>query len=235
MTDEATSNNGTEIVVTDTGVPNWFIDEGIPGVGVRPDWLPTKFKSTADLAKSYNELEKRVGTAPEEYDLSKSKFIDPDYAPIQDFMAFAKDKRVPQEVMDKMVDAIDKYMGEFTPDAAEEMKLFGDNANERLTTLDNWAKANLSDGAVNALMNSLKSADAIKALEEIRGKMMNSSTLIPAGNDGGVNNTATLKDLQDEMGKNLQKYTEDPVYRREWQARLAIAAKSSGAVDKVGG
>lgn len=37
----------------------------------RPDWLPEKFKTPEDFAKSYSELEKKIGTqpkAPDEYD-----------------------------------------------------------------------------------------------------------------------------------------------------------------------
>jgi hypothetical protein len=37
--------------------------------GDRPDWLPEKFKSPEDLAKSYSELEKKfASTVPESYD-----------------------------------------------------------------------------------------------------------------------------------------------------------------------
>jgi len=41
----------------------------------RPEWLPEKFKTPEDLAKSYSELEKKVsGTkAPEKYDWSMTK------------------------------------------------------------------------------------------------------------------------------------------------------------------
>jgi len=37
----------------------------------RPEWLPQKFKTGEDLAKSYGELEKKIGAytgAPEAYD-----------------------------------------------------------------------------------------------------------------------------------------------------------------------
>ena len=41
----------------------------------RPEWLPEKFKSPEDLAKSYTELEKKVSgsKAPESYDWSMTK------------------------------------------------------------------------------------------------------------------------------------------------------------------
>jgi DNA repair ATPase RecN len=215
--------------------PKWFIDEGIPGVGERPSWLSDKFKTAADLGKSYSELEKKFGTAPEEYDFSKSRYLDPDYAPFQDLKQLAKDKRVPAEVMDKMLESVDKYMDEFSTDPQDEIKKLGDNATERLTTLDNWAKANLSKDSYEVLTSNLRTADSIKALEELRGKMMSTNPHVPNGNDGATHNTATLEDIKMELSNNLQKYKTDPKYQKDIQSRLEIAAKNvPGFVDKVG-
>lgn len=225
-----------EVVTPPVASPSWFLDEGVPGVGERPGWLSDKFKTAADLAKSYSELEKKFGTTPEEYDLSKSKFIDPDYEPFQDFLTLAKDKRVPKEVVDKMVESFDKYMDEFSIDPHEEAKKLGDNAGERLKTLDNWAAANLSKESYAALTGSLRNADGIKALEELRSKMMTSSTMVPPGNDGGANTSATLEDIKTELNNNLQKYKTDAVYRKDLQTRLEAATKASPTnyIDKSG-
>jgi hypothetical protein len=214
--------------------PSWFIDEGIPGQGERPSWLPDKFKSVADLARSNAELEKRLGTVPDNYDFSKSRFLDPDYVPFQELASTAKDKRVPQEFIDKMIESVDKYVDEFRVDTAEELKRLGDNAKERVQVLDNWAKANLSKEAYEGLTNSLNNAEAIKALEELRGKMMSNTPQVP-NNQGNVNGSASLEDLKMELQTNLQKFKDDPKYRVDLQKRLEIAAKNTpGFVDKVG-
>jgi hypothetical protein len=215
--------------------PKWFIDEGIPGVGERPLWLNEKFKSTADLAKSYHELEKKVGTAPEDYDFSKSKYLDPDYVPFHELKQIAKEKRVPQEVIDKMLESVDKYMDEFTTDDKAELEKLGPNALDRITTLNNWAKANLSRESFEALTGDLKSAESVKALEELRSKMMSSDPQIPNGNNGAVHNTSSLEDIKLELQNNLVKYKTDPNYRRDLQGRLEIAAKNTpGFIDKTG-
>jgi hypothetical protein len=214
--------------------PTWYIDDARPGIGDRPSWLNEKFKSAADLAKSYHELEKKVGTAPEEYDLSNSRFLDADYVPIQELLQVAKDKRVPKDVIDKMVDSLDKYMDEFSIDYSEEANKLGPNAKERLSTLDNWAKANLSEASYEALTSNIKSADAIKALEEIRGRMMSNTPMVPSGNDASSSNVATLDDVRTELSNNLEKYKTDPHYRKDLQSRLEMASKSSNFIDKVG-
>lgn len=234
MTDIVTSETPTETTAAIPVAPSWFIDEGIPGIGDRPSWLNDKFKTAADLAKSYHELEKKVGTAPEEYDISNSKFIDHEYGPFQDFLALAKEKRVPKEVVDKMVDSFDKYMDEFSIDYSEEAKKMGENANERLATLDNWAKANLSEASYEGLIGSLRTAESIKALEELRGKMMSNNTMVPNGNDASSTNVATLDEIKAELTSNLEKYKTDSGYRKDLQARLELASKNSNYVDKMG-
>lgn len=213
---------------------NWYVDEGRPGDGDRPEWLDSKFKTAADLAKSYRELEKKISTPPEEYDISKSKFLDGDYEPLQEFLKLAKDKRVPKDVVDKMVESIDKYMDEFSIDYEEEGKKLGDNAKERLKTLDNWAKANLTESSYVALTGNLRNAESIKALEELRGKMMSDNTVIPNGNDGGAASVTTLDDLRSELSNNLAKYKTDAKYRAELSQRMEVAAKNSNFIDKVG-
>lgn len=215
--------------------PSWFIDEGIPGVGERPAWLADKFKTVADLGKSYSELEKKVGVAPEDYDFSKSKYLDPDYVPFQELKQVAKDKRVPQDVIDKMLESVDKYMDEFSTNDEDEIKKLGDNAQERLTTLNNWAKANLSKDSYEALTSNLRNAESVRALEELRGKMMSNNPHVPNGNDGATHNVATLEDIKMELSNNLGKYKTDVAYRNDIQKRLEIAAKNApGFIDKMG-
>lgn len=214
--------------------PTWFIDEGIPGSGDRPTWLPDKYKTVAALAKHTSELEKRLGSTPDNYDLSKSKFLDPDYEPFQELQSFAKEKRVPQEVMDKFIESVDKYVDEFRTDYNEEVKSLGDNAKERIALLDNWAKANLSNDAYEALTQSINSAASVKALEELRGKFMSNTPQIPSSN-GLVSEQNSVEDIKLEMANNLEKYKTDENYRKDIRKRLEVAAKNMpGFIDKMG-
>jgi hypothetical protein len=213
--------------------PSWWISDGNPGQGERPDWLPEKFKSVSDVAKSYSELEKRVGSAPKDYDLSKAEsWIDPDYAPFQEMMQFAKEKHVSQDVFDKVLDSVTKYLDEFNVDYNEERAKLGDKVDERLGVLDNWAKSNFSEDTYNALSNSIQTADGIKALEEVRNKMNSNATVIPNTNLGAQADVPSLQDIQSELNNNLTKYKTDPAYRRELQAKMELASKNSGFEEK---
>lgn len=229
--DTTGSNNSTP--PPDDNTPKWWIDEGVPGIGERPTWLGEKFKSVADLAKSQLEMEKRLGSPAEAYDFSKSKYLDPEYAPFQELQEFAKSKRVPAEVMDKVLESVDKYMSEFSTDFAEEAQKLGENAKERLTILNNWAKANLSEDSFYALTGQLTTAESIKALEEIRNKMMSNAANVPPGNDDGGKGVSSLEELQAELNNNLDKYKTDPKYRAELKGKIEAAARQSSFVDKA--
>ena len=212
---------------------SWWIDEGMPGTGERPQWLPEKFKSVADMSKSYNELERRVGSAPNEYDTSKAKsWIEPDYAPIKDMLEYAKSKHVSQDVMDKMFESVGKYLDEFNIDYNEERTKLGDKAEESLNVIDNWAKSNFTPETYDALTNNLRTADAIKAIEEVRTKMNSNTTAIPSTQHDLNSAAPSLQDIQSELTKNLDKYKSDPAYRREIQSKMELASKNSGYQDK---
>lgn len=219
---------------TEVQEPKWFIDEGLPGMGDRPSWLPDKYKTVAELARSNAELEKKLGTAPDKYDFSKSRYLDPEFAQFKELQSLAKEKRVPQEVMDKFLESVDKYVDGLTPNMEDEIKSLGDNGKERVDILDNWAKANLSKEGYEAISKSIDNAGTIKALEELRGKFMSNTAQVP-GNNGNVANSASVDDIKIELTNNLQKYKDNPDYRKDIQKRLEVAAKNTtGYIDKIG-
>lgn len=224
-------NNNPE---TPPPAPSYFIDEGIPGVGAKPEWLPDKYKTVADLAKAHSELEKKMGHVPEQYDISKSRFLDGEHDAIKDFLNTAKDKRVPKEVIDKMVDSLDNFMGQFDVDIEAERKKLGDDAPKRLEIIDNFYKANLSETAYKALVNNIQDADAISALDELRTKFMSDTPVIPSGNDQANNSIATVDSLKKEISDNYPRYKTDEKYRNDVNARMTVAVKATGMIDKHG-
>lgn len=201
---------------TQTQEPAWWLDDNTPGHGERPDWLPSQFKKASDVAKSYQELQKRFGEAPNEYSWEAGKsWVEPDYEPFQELAQFAKSKRVPQDVMDKMLTTVGKYLDEFGIDYEAEKAQLGEKADERLNLLNNWAKSNLSETSFHALTSNLRTADAVMALEELRTKMLGQNTMIPGNEQAQGDGVHTLEDLQAELTNNIDKYKKDPRYRRE--------------------
>jgi len=200
---------------------------------VRPDWLPERYKTPQDFAKAYTELEKRLGTAPSEYDFSAGEsWVDTEYEPFNDMAEYAKSKHVPQDVMDKMLSTVGTYLDEFKTDMTEERTKLGENAQERLQVLNNWAKANFSEAAFAGLTENMRTADAIIALEEVRTKMIGNDTRIPTGNEDTVDNGLSLEAVQQELTDNIEKYKTDPIYRKTLQQKIASVSKDGDFVDK---
>lgn len=224
------TSNGAESPTANE--PTWWWDKATPGQGERPDWLPEKYKSAEDTARAFKELEKRLGGAPEQYDWSKgSGWVDPDYQPFHDMAAFAKSKHVPQEVMDNMLDTVGKYLDEFNINYDEEKAALGENAEERLRVLNNWAKSNFSEDTYRSLTSNLRTADAVKAIEEMRTKMIESNTTIPTGNEVSQP-TYTMEEIQKEMTDNIETYKKDPAFRKQIQQKISAIANQTAYVDK---
>lgn len=215
------NNEGNPESGAGSDTPSWYWDSNTPGQGDRPDFLPDKYKSVADVAKAYKELEQRLGQAPNEYDFSKGEsWIEPDYEPFQHMADFAKQHHVPQAVMDKMLETVGLYLDEFKTDMNEEKAKLGEKASERLQVLNNWAKSNLSEKAFQVLSGSMRTAEAIEALEEIRNKMMSQNTMIPNGNASATSAGVTMEEYRSELQANYQKYKTDPHYRKEMERKL---------------
>ena len=205
-----------DAALSNTPEPSWWLDDNTPGVGERPDWLPNQFKKASDVAKSYAELQKRFGEAPNEYSWEAGKgWVEPDYEPFQELAQYAKSKRVPQDVMDKMLTTVGKYLDEFGIDYEAEKTALGDNADQRLDVLNNWAKSNLSESSFHALTSNLRTADAVMALEELRSKMLGQNTMIPGNEQSQSDGVFSMEDLHAELRDNMDKYKKDPRYRKE--------------------
>jgi hypothetical protein len=206
---------------SDSPSTGWFWDANTPGQGDRPEFLPEKYKSVADVAKAYKELESRLGTAPKEYDFSKGdSWMEPDYEPFHEMAEFARSKHVPQDVMDKMLESVGMYLDEFRTDMGEEKAKLGEKATERLQILNNWAKSNLTEKSFNALTAGMRTADQIEALEEIRNRMLNNTTMVPGGNTSVATGGMTLEEYRSELNANFAKYKTDPAYRKDMEKKL---------------
>ena len=143
--------------------PKWWIDEGVPGTGDRPNWLPDKFKNVKEVVTSFSELEKKLGSPPvNDYDFGEyAEDFDKNHEAFKELEAYAKEKRVPQEVFTKMLESVAKYGKSMVPNEGAEKAKLGPDADKRLEVLNNWAKANLSKTAYEALSQNLTTAESV--------------------------------------------------------------------------
>lgn len=235
MLDEAHEVTSTESVETPTesSEPTWWIDDNLPGVGDRPEWLPEKFKTISDMSKSYSELEKRFGTAPKEYDFSKAEgWLDVGSDIAKNIAAAAKEKGVPQDFMDTVLENIGQQLQSETIDFATEKAKLGDNADERLSQLNTFYKSKVGEDAFKALADSMQTAESIMALEKVMDMVNDNMTKVPGDNESSSGGE-TLEEIQQEISKNFEKYKEDPKYRAEMQRKFEKVAAGSGYTEKT--
>jgi len=77
LENEGKAEEGKEPVTPDTSngtetQSDWFYTDGVKGNGDKPEWLADKYKSVADKANGYSEIQKKFSNftgAPEKYDL----------------------------------------------------------------------------------------------------------------------------------------------------------------------
>lgn len=205
---------------------NWFWDEGIPGTGARPSFLPEKYKTVAEVAKAQRELETRLGSAPPDYDFTKaSDFIPSDSPHLKKISDHAKQRHVPQDVIDVVMEGVGDHLRSVRPNKEVELSKLGAEAEKRLELLSNWAKSNLSEKAFKTLTTSsaLNTAEMVEALEEIRSKSLSSITNVPNGNETGLNGSYGVSDYRAEISANYERYKSDPTFRSQLDTKFERA------------
>jgi len=213
----------------------------------RPSHVPEKFwdnESKAvrhdDVLKSYNELSSRFGAftgAPESYEFSLSEdliargvSLDADNPLIAQFTEMAKASNMSADMANKLVNMFveGQYAGSIGAEEAEtariseEMAKLGDNAQQRISNITNWARANLSPEHLAGLEESATTAAGVQAIEALIAKTRNAPMQQSAVGNAGAMSMTELQALQfakDEHGN--RKMQTDPAYRKMVQEKFA--------------
>lgn len=205
--------------------PEWYLDDNTPGAGARPDWMPPNYKKVSDIAKSYTELEKKLGAfkgAPEKYDVASMELDENDFV-LQELSSVGKELNMSQEAFQKVVGRL--LSAQETHDKAyleDQVAALGPDGTRMLTEYKNWTKDYLTPEAQEVVGSWVKTADDLK----IFNKIMASTTMSNVPNLNSVhmaNNFETVADLRKELTENLDKFEKDKNYRENWISRNARA------------
>lgn len=220
MSDDIENNQG------ESQEPAWWLSKDTPLQGDVPEWMPSQFKSVEALATSYKELQKRMGQAPDSYDLTKGGgWMDAEHQGFKELVDMGQKMRVPGEFMDKVLESVGGYMDGFSFKPENVISALGENAQERLSTLENWGNANFGEDVFAALTDNITTAEGVLALEKIRSAIMSNETVFP-GNETTQQKASTVESIQNEMRENLSKYESDPSYRADIMNRLDLATQN---------
>lgn len=218
-------------VEPDPNKPVWMLYGDVKGQGEMPAWyLADKYKTVAEQAKAYPELQKRFGAftgAPKEgkYEAPplpegvEGEFLT-DHPVFESFTKWALENQVSQKGYNDVLGMLAVYEASQAPDFEVAKKEIGDEADKRIEAVSLWAKANLDaegyKGYVAAL-GGTNAAAVFKTIEAITAKARQPARAKPGEivGDEPVSPLAEINALQAKVnpvsGKRF--YEEDANYR----------------------
>ncbi len=184
----------------------YFLAEGIKGTGETPEWYKAdKYQSVAEQAKAYTELEKKFGGfkgAPKD-GYTAPEGVEQDDALLAELTEFAKDTNMSEEAYGRaweLLTAQEQAVEEIT--AEQEMAKLGDNATQRLKTVEGFLKNNLDADTYTEVQDLVTTAESVKLIEAIVKATVPAKLPI----EGGEHPTGlTWADVEAEMFKKDEK------------------------------
>jgi len=184
------------------GDGEYFLTEGIKGSGDSPEWYKAdKYKSVAEQAKAYTELEKKFGSftgAPKD-GYSGPEGIESDDALLQELTEFASKTNMSQEAFGEAWELLSAQSGAAeTVSREQEIAKLGDNAGERIKNVEGFLKNNLDSTDYDQVMNLVTDARSIELVEAL----VKATSPVKLPIDGGHSPTGmTWSDIEAEMFK----------------------------------
>ena len=199
----------------------------------RPEWLPEKFNSPEDLAKSYNELSQKLGSKDE--DIRNQLIEEIQAEAFADRPETAGDYQLPDIINEE--EAVDNELlrwwsghsfnngfsqEEFEegikiyadsvlgsqPSYDEEVAKLGDNAEARIDAASLWANKFFPESALPAIEKMCESHEGIIVLETMMNSMKDGSF---------AGDTASASELNEA---DLRKMMDDPKYWKDRDPHL---------------
>lgn len=168
---EATSDTLLDNAEPTLDQGEYFLAEGIKGAGETPEWYKSdKYQSVAEQAKAYTELEKKFGGfkgAPKD-GYTAPEGIESDDALLSELTEFAKDTNMSDEAFGRAWDLL-SAQEQAVEEVSQEMEMqkLGDNATQRLKSVEGFLKNNLDADTYSAAQELVTSADSVALIEMI--------------------------------------------------------------------
>ena len=176
MEEQAVESNDTLQSLVDAAEPTlgegeYFLSDGIKGVGDQPEWYKAdKYKSVAEQAKAYTELEKKFGgfTGAPKDGYSVIEGVESDDALWQELVSFGEKTNMSQSAMNdawELLSAQDQATEEVSMEV--ELQKLGDNGVERVKVVEQYMKNNLDGDTYERLRYAVNSAEAVELIEAL--------------------------------------------------------------------
>lgn len=184
------------------GDGEYFLTDGIKGTGDSPEWYKSdKYKSVAEQAKAYTELEKKFGSftgAPKD-GYAGPEGIEGDDALLQELTEFASKTNMSQEAFGEAWELLSAQNGAAEEVSREqEIAKLGNNAGERIKNVEGFLKNSLDAEDYENVMGLVTDARSIELVEAL----VKATSPVKLPIDGGESPTGmTWTDIEAEMFK----------------------------------
>ena len=192
----------------------------------RPEWLPEKFKSAEELAKSYTELEKSFS--------EKSQATANDLNPF--FDEYSEKGELTQDSYNKLngmglsKDVVDNYISGMKAQTDLQVTRIQNEVGgeSNYNNMVKWAQDNLSEAEVNAFNKSIESGNSEEALLAVKGvnarynltqaPKTNEPSLIKGQAAAPQSNFRSTAEVVKAI--NDPRYKEDSAYRKDVEDKI---------------
>lgn len=184
------------------GEGEYFLTENVKGSGDTPEWYKAdKYKSVAEQAKAYTELEKKFGgfTGAPKDGYTGPEGIESDDALLQELTEFASKTNMSQEAFGEAWELLNAQSSAVeTVSREQEIAKLGDNAGQRIKQVEGFLKNNLDSDDYEQVMNLVTDARSIELVEAL----VKATSPVKLPIDGGESPTGmTWADIETEMFK----------------------------------
>jgi len=217
---DTVQESATETSVDTTSASTTPSTETVADTNARPEWLPEKFQTPEDLAKSYGELSTKIGQREEEIEKRLQEKLEEeafsqrpasagDYQIpevlneeeaatnplLKEWAEYAWENGYSQEEFSHWVNKFAEYQEAQQPNLDQVKAELGDNANQRVESAQLFLQKFFPTELQDAIAQLGSSAEGIKAVEFIQKQMQSTTISNQATAPAGL----TQEDIESRM------------------------------------
>lgn len=213
----------TQAQAPETQAPqSWYWGEEVAGNGDKPEWFKdSKYKSVAEQAKAYTELEKRfggfVGAPQDGYQLAEELGIASDDPSINAVLDILKESNASNDFANKLIGSyIEAQQAQAQAQIAKELELLGSNADYRINAIKEFAGVNLPAELQDTFQGMVTTAKGVEVIETLIKKMQGSVVSPQTTERANAMDAGKLREMMFAKNENGQLLSSiDPEYKRK--------------------
>lgn len=222
QTNETASSEPQTLELSQPTVSSWMWGEGVEGTGEKPEYFKdSKYKTVAEQAKAYTELEKRfggfVGAPQEGYQLAEELSALSDDPSVKSVLDILKESNASNDLANKLIGTYVESQKQAAEQAiAREMELLGENRDYRINSVKEFANANIPQHLQDAFNSMVTSAAHIEVVETLMKRMQGSAVAPENTSPKSSVSAESLREMMFKTNENGQLLSSiDPEYKRK--------------------